>query len=225
MMLSTEIAKRVRCALLCACVLAASNCAFAATAAPSASGYPIKPVRFVIPFPPGGGNDVLARTFADRLGERLGQPWVPDNRAGASTIIAAEIVAHAPADGYTLMLATSATLAVLPSLKSKLPYDPVRDFDPISQLSNSPYLLVVHPALPAASVRELIALSNAKAGQINYASPGHGTTNHLAAELFKRCRARLSCTSRTRAPAPRSPMSWVDASRSCSHPPPPHARW
>ena len=182
---SIEITNRVRCALFCALVLAASHCGFAANASRSASDYPVKPIRLVIPFPPGGGTDMLARTFADRLGERLGQPWVPDNRGGASTIIAAEIVARAPPDGYTLIVATSATLAVLPSLKAKLPYEPVRDFDPISQLSNSPYLLVVHPTLPVLSVKELIALTKAKPGQINYASPGHGTTNHLVTELFK----------------------------------------
>ena len=168
-------------------VCAASTCgtAIGAAAAPSGPAYPIKPIRLVIPFPPGGGNDLLARTFADRLSERLGQPLVPDNRGGASTVIAAEIVARAVPDGYTIMLATSATLAVLPSLKAKLPFDPIKDFDPISQLSNSPYLLVVHPAVPATSVKELIALSKAKPKQINYASPGHGTSNHLALELFK----------------------------------------
>ena len=167
--------------LFCAAVLAAPNVAFAA-AAPT---YPVKPIRLVIPFPPGGGNDVLGRTFADRLGERLGQLWVPDNRGGAATIIGAEIVARAPPDGYTLMLGTSGTLAVLPSLKTKLPFDPVRDFDPISQLSNSPFLLVVHPSIPAASVKELVALAKSRPGQLNYASPGHGTTNHLVMELFK----------------------------------------
>lgn len=167
-------------------ILVAAEVAMAAAAAvPAPPVYPTKPIRLVIPFPPGGGNDLLARTFADRLGERLGQPLVPDNRGGASTVIAAEIVARAVPDGYTVMLATSATLAVLPSLKAKLPFDPIKDFDPISQLSNSPYLLVVHPSLPAATVKELIALTKAKPKQINYASPGHGTSNHLAVELFK----------------------------------------
>ncbi len=154
-------------------------------AAQPGSVYPLKPIRLVIPFPPGGGNDMLGRAFAERLSERLGQQLVADNRGGASSIIAAEIVARAPADGYTLMLATSATLAVLPSLKAKLPYDPVKDFDPVSQLSNSPFLLIVHPGVPARSVKELIALTRSKPGQINYASPGHGTSNHLAVELFK----------------------------------------
>lgn len=151
----------------------------------AADKYPVRPVRFVIPFPPGGGNDILGRAFAERLGERLGQQWVVDNRGGASTIIAAEIVARAPADGYTLLLASNTTLAVVPSLRRKLPYDPVKDYDPISLMSSSPYLLVVHPGFPATTVQELIALAKAKPGQLNYASPGFGTSNHLSFELFK----------------------------------------
>ena len=154
-------------------------------AAQPGAAYPTRPVRFVIPFPPGGGNDILGRAFAERLGERLGQQWVVDNRGGASTIIAAEIVARAPADGYTLLLGTNTTLAVIPSLRDKLPFDPIRDYDPISLMSASPYLLVVNPGFPAKTVKDLIALAKAKPGQINYASPGHGTSNHLSFELFK----------------------------------------
>lgn len=168
-----------------ATLLAACLSQSATNAAPPAPAYPTKPIRLVIPFPPGGGNDLLARAYAERLSERLGQQIIADNRGGASTAIAAEIVARAPADGYTVMLATVATLAVLPSLKTKLPYDPVKDFDPISLVSSSAYLLVVHPSVPARSVKELIALTKSKPGQINYASPGHGTMNHLAVELFK----------------------------------------
>ena len=157
----------------------------ATVAAPPAPAYPSKPIRLVIPFPPGGGNDLLGRAFAERLSERLGQPVIADNRGGASTIIAAEIVARAPADGYTLLLGTNTTLAVMPSLRSKLPYDPVKDFDPVSLMSASPYLLVVHPGVPAKTVKELIALTKSRPGELNYASPGHGTSNHLTAELFK----------------------------------------
>ncbi len=153
--------------------------------AQAAEKYPTRPIRFIIPFPPGGGNDILGRAFAEKMGERMGQQWVVDNRGGASTIIAAEIVARAPADGYTLLLGTNTTLAVIPSLREKLPFDPIKDYDPISLMSTSPYLLVVHPAFQAKTVKELIALAKAKPGQINYASPGHGTSNHLSFELFK----------------------------------------
>lgn len=175
-----RLAQSVAAALLATTLLPAI-----AIAASPASAYPTKPVRLVIPFPPGGGNDLLGRAFADRLGERIGQQMISDNRGGGSTIIAAEIVARAPADGYTLLLATNTTLAIVPSLKAKLPYDPIKDFEPISLVSNSPYLLVVHPGIQAKSVKELIALSKSKPGQINYASPGHGTSNHLAVEMFK----------------------------------------
>jgi tripartite-type tricarboxylate transporter receptor subunit TctC len=154
-------------------------------AAAPAPAYPTKPIRLVIPFPPGGGNDLLGRALAEKLSERLGQPIVADNRGGASSVIAAEIVSRAPADGYTLLLGTNTTLAVMPSLRSKLPYDPIKDFDPVSLLSASPYLLVVHPGVAAKTVKELIALTKSKPGQLNYSSPGHGTSNHLAMELFK----------------------------------------
>jgi len=177
---SLRLAPRIAATLLSTALLPAI-----AIAAAPAQAYPTKPVRLVIPFPPGGGNDLLGRAFADRLGDRLGQQMISDNRGGGSTIIAAEIVARAPADGYTLLLATNTTLAIVPSLKTKLPYDPIKDFEPISLVSNSPYLLVVHPGLQAKSVKELIALSKSKPGQINYASPGHGTSNHLAVEMFK----------------------------------------
>jgi tripartite-type tricarboxylate transporter receptor subunit TctC len=153
--------------------------------AQAAEKYPTRPVRFVIPFPPGGGNDILGRAFAERLGERLGQQWVVDNRGGASSIIGAEIVARAPADGYTLLLGTNTTLAVVPSLRSKLPYDPIDDYDPVSLMSASPYLLVVNPGFEAKSVKELIALAKAKPGQLNFATPGHGTSNHLSFEMLK----------------------------------------
>lgn len=156
-----------------------------ASAVQAAEEYPVRPIRFVIPFPPGGGNDILGRAFAERLGERLGQQWVVDNRGGASSIIGAEIVARAPADGYTLLLGTNSTLAVVPSLRRKLPYDPIKDYDPISMMSSSPYLLVVNPGFEAMTVKELIALAKAKPGQLNFASPGHGTSNHLSFEMLK----------------------------------------
>jgi tripartite-type tricarboxylate transporter receptor subunit TctC len=151
----------------------------------AADRYPSRPIRFIIPFPPGGGNDILGRAYAEKMGERTGQPWVTDNRGGASTIIGAEIVARAPADGYTLLLGTNTTLAVVPALKQKIPYDPLRDYEHISLMSSSPYLLVVNPGFPVKSVKELIAMAKAKPGTINYASSGHGTSNHLSFELFK----------------------------------------
>lgn len=119
------------------------------------------------------------------MGERMGQQWVTDNRGGASTIIAAEMTAKAPADGYTLLLGTNSMLAVIPSLMAKIPYDPIKDYEAISLISTSPYLLVVHPGFPAKSVKDLIAMAKAKPGQLNYASPGFGTSNHLSFELFK----------------------------------------
>jgi tripartite-type tricarboxylate transporter receptor subunit TctC len=164
--------------------LAASGLAGAPAFAAQAEKYPTRPVRFIIPFPPGGGNDILGRAFAERLGERMGQQWVVDNRGGASTVIAADIVAHAPPDGYTLLLGTNTTLSVIPSLRDKLPYDPLKDYDMISLMSSSPYLLVVHPGFAAKTLKELIAMAKAKPGEINYASPGHGTSNHMSYELL-----------------------------------------
>ena len=154
-------------------------------AAQPAAAYPTKPIRLVIPFPPGGGNDIVGRVLAERLGERLGQQVVTDNRGGASTIIAADLVAHAPNDGYTLMLGPNTTLAVMPNLKTGLPYDPIKDFDPVSLFARSTYLLVAHPSMPFGTVKELIAQAKARPGQINFASPGAGTSNHLAGEMFK----------------------------------------
>ncbi len=164
---------------MCCALLAAPAAAIAQTE------YPARPVRFVIPFPPGGGNDIMGRSFAERFSERLGQQFVTDNRGGASTIIAAELVARAPNDGYTLLLGPNTTLAVIPNMRKSLPYDPVKDFEPISLMSSSPYLLVVHPGFPASTVKELVALSKSRPGQVNYASPGYGTSNHLAIEMFR----------------------------------------
>jgi tripartite-type tricarboxylate transporter receptor subunit TctC len=156
-----------------------------AIAAQAVTIYPTKPIRLVIPFPPGGGNDIVGRLLAERLGERLGQPVIADNRGGASTIIAADLIAHAPTDGYTLMLGPNTTLAVIPNLRPGLPYDPLKDFEPVSLVARSTYLLVAHPAAPFATVKELIAQAKARPGQINFASPGAGTSNHLAGEMFK----------------------------------------
>src|SRR3954468_10014123 len=147
--------------------------------------YPTRPIRLIVPYPPGGPTDIIGRTINDRLGKRLGQQVVVDNRAGAATVIGADIAAHSPADGYTLLLATITTLAVNPALKPKLPYHPERDFAPVSMLASQPYLLVVNPGVPANSVSQLIAYAKTQPGKLSFASPGIGAGAHLAGELFK----------------------------------------
>ena len=148
------------------------------------SNYPNKPIRMIVPFPPGGPNDILGRVVAAKLTEQLGQQVVIDNRGGAGGIIGAEIVARAVPDGHTLLLGGTASLAINPGLHKKLPYDPLKDFAPISLLGTAPSLLTVHPSVAAKTVKELIALAQAKPGQLNFASAGVGTPPHLAGELF-----------------------------------------
>jgi len=148
-----------------------------------AQAYPVKPVRIIVPFPPGGALDFVARIAGARLQAALGQNVIMDNRAGAGGNIGIEAAARAPADGYTLLAAAS-FLTINPSLYSKVNFDPVRDFDPISLLSSYMLFLVVHPSLPARSVKQLIALARARPGELDYASTGVGTTTHIAAELF-----------------------------------------
>jgi tripartite-type tricarboxylate transporter receptor subunit TctC len=162
-------------------------CGFAMAAAATVAGaaqYPERPIRMVIPFPPGGSLDVVGRIVGHKLTEVLGQNILIDNRSGASGNIGVEIVVRAPADGYTILLNTL-PLAVNPSLFAKLPFDVMRDLTPISLVAASPFVLVVHPSLPVKSTKELIALARAKPGQINYASAGNGTNLHVAAERFK----------------------------------------
>ena len=160
--------------------------ALLALAAPAGAqtAYPQKPIRMVVPFPPGGGTDILARLFGQKMSETLGQQVIIDNRGGAGGTIGTDIAAKAPPDGYTLIL-VSGSHAINPGLYPKLPYDSVNDFAPITQLATSPGILVVNPSLPVKSVKDLIALARAKPGQINYASAGSGTPPHLAGELFK----------------------------------------
>jgi tripartite-type tricarboxylate transporter receptor subunit TctC len=150
-----------------------------------AQSYPSKPIRLVLPYPPGGGTDVIARPLAQKLTEQLGQQVIVDNRGGAGGNIGMEFVAKSPADGYTLLFALTAQYAVNPSLYPKLSYDPIRDYAPISLLANAPYLLVVHPALPAKSVAELVALVKARPGQLSYSSSGNGSGAHLAGEMLR----------------------------------------
>ncbi|MGE5526651.1 MAG: tripartite tricarboxylate transporter substrate binding protein, partial [Rhodospirillaceae bacterium] len=161
-----------------------ATCPLVTSAADMPQAYPTKPLRFVVGFAPGGGTDTVARILAQKLGEAFGQSVVVDNRAGAGGNIANALVATAPADGYTILF-VSASFAIHPSLYRKLPYDPAKDFTPVSLASSSPYLLALHPSVPVRSVRDLIAFAKSQPGKLNYASAGAGSTLHLAAELFK----------------------------------------
>lgn len=150
-----------------------------------AQDYPAKPVRLIVPFPPGGGNDTIARLLGQKLSPVLGQQVLVDNRPGAAGAIGAELAAKAAPDGYTLFLAGVATHGINPNLQKKLAYDPVRDFHGVSLIASAPLLVVVHPSLPAKTVRQLVALARAKPGAINFASNGTGGSSHLAVEMFK----------------------------------------
>jgi tripartite-type tricarboxylate transporter receptor subunit TctC len=150
----------------------------------SGHAYPTKAVRVIVPFPPAGGTDIIARLLATKISERLGANFVIDNRPGAGGSIGAETVARAPADGYTILIASSSH-TINPAVYKKLGYDAARDFAPISLITSGPGILVVHPSVPATTVKELIALAKSKPGQLNYASAGNGTPPHLAGELFK----------------------------------------
>ena len=150
-----------------------------------AQSFPVKPLRLIVPFAAGGGSDLVARTVAQKLTETLGQPVVVDNRAGAAGTIGAEIAAKAPPDGHTLLMGSSGPLAINPSLYAKLPYDAARDFAPVALVTIMPFLIVTHPSLPVQSVKDLVALARARPGELNYGSPGNGSTTHLANELLK----------------------------------------
>lgn len=162
------------------------TCASVVTAtALYAADYPTRPVRLVLPFPPGGGSDTLARILAPRMSEAMGQQWVVDNRSGAAGNIAAEIVAKAAPDGYTVLLTLNSVLTMNPALYPHLRLDPQTDLQPITQLSLGQYIVVLHPAVPASSIRELLDLARAKPGALRYASAGVGSNPHLAGELLK----------------------------------------
>ncbi len=149
-----------------------------------AADYPDKAIRLIVPYGPGGATDVTSRTIAPRLSEKLGQQVVVDNRPGGAAIVGMTLVAKAPADGYTMLMATIA-FAANPALYAKLPFDSLKDFTPVSLVAIVPTVLAIHPSIPARSVRELIALAKAKPGSLNFASAGNGTINHLAPELLK----------------------------------------
>jgi tripartite-type tricarboxylate transporter receptor subunit TctC len=163
----------------CIAILLATACGFG-----SAQTYPVKPVRMVNPFSPGGSLDLVARALAKTMTAELGQPVVVENRAGAGGNIGVETVARSAPDGYTL-LAVQSSITINPSLQKQVPYDPIKDFEPISKLSSYMFFLVVHPSTQARSVQQLIALAKARPNQLNYASVGVGSGTHLAGELFK----------------------------------------
>ncbi len=165
----------------CFAVLCLAFCAIA-HAQPA---YPAKAIRFIVPFPPGGPLDIVARLIGQELNRAWGQPVLVDNRPGAGGNIGADVVAKAPADGYTILMGAVSTHAINVWLYSKLPYDPIKDFAPVTLVTSVPNVLVVHPSVPAKDVRQLIALARARPGQLNFASGSTGSAGHLAGELFK----------------------------------------
>ncbi len=164
-------------------LLKAAGLVLALTTAVAAQDYPNKPVRLIIPFPPGGSNDVVGRMIGTQLSERLGKQVIVDNRAGAGGVVGTELAASAPKDGYTILIISMAH-AVNPWLY-KLPYDPIKAFTPISILASGPNVVTVHPSLPVNSIKELVALAKQKPGELQYASAGIGSFQHLGGELFK----------------------------------------
>src|SRR6185503_9684729 len=150
----------------------------------AADAYPAKPIRLIVGFAPGGANDLVARAVATRLGPRLGQQVVVENRSGAGGNIATELVAHAAPDGYTMLLASVASFAMSPGLLGKVPFEPLNDFAPVTRAALVTSLLSVHPSMPAKSLKEFVALARQHPGGINYATPGVGSIAHLSGELF-----------------------------------------
>jgi tripartite-type tricarboxylate transporter receptor subunit TctC len=166
------------------CVAAALACA-AISGSLHAQAYPSKPIRWIVPFPPGGGTDVISRALAQKLTEAWGQQVVADNRPGSGGTIGLAAAAKLPADGYNIVLGQLANVAIAPALYAKLPYDPIKDFTPVTLALTSPLILVAHPSLPAKNVKELIALAKAKPDSVTFGSPGNGTTGHLGTEIIK----------------------------------------
>jgi tripartite-type tricarboxylate transporter receptor subunit TctC len=187
--------------------LFAASLVFGLYACPAtAQTYPAKPVRMMVPFPAGGGSDTMGRIVGNKLSERLGQQIVVENRPGAAGSIGADIVARAPADGYTLLLGSTSELVQYPNVNPKIPYDPVRDFAPITLVGTIPLVLVVHPSLPVRNVKDLVALAKGRPGEINFGSAGQGATTHLAVELF----ILLSKVKLTHVPYKGSPQAVAD---------------
>ena len=187
-------------------MLALAAMAAIITSAQAQHAWPTKPIRLIAPFPPASTSDVIGRVFGQKMSQRLGQPVIIDNRVGASGNIGADAIAKAAPDGYTIGIVTSSTHAVAVSLSGKLPYDPLKDFTPISMLANSPYVLVLYPGVPAKDIKELVALAKSKPGTLNYGSAGPASLAHLAGALF----ATLSDIQLTHVPYKSSAQSAVD---------------
>lgn len=168
-----------------AAVLAALSLSVASAATFAQSAYPNKPIRLIVAFPPGGSTDIIARVVGQKLGERLGTQVVIDNRGGAGGTLGTEIAAKANPDGYTLTMGTTSTHVIAPAAYGKLKYDAVKDFEPITLVASTPYLLVVHPGVKANNLKEFIALAKSQPGKLNYASAGTGSTTQLAMEMLK----------------------------------------
>lgn len=181
-------------------------CVIFAVAPAQSQTWPLKPIRFIVPFPPGGGTDVTARVVAPKLGEGLGQQVVVDNRSGAGGMIGVDLAAKSPPDGYTLGIATVGQISINPSLYAKMPFDPVKDLAPVTMAGNIFNVLIVHPALPAQSVKALIALARARPGELNYGSSGTGAADHLAAELFQ----VMTKTKMVHVPYKGGPLAMID---------------
>ena len=154
-------------------------------AALAQSAYPMRPIRMIVPYPPGGATDLMGRTAAERIAEALGQQVVVDNRGGGATIIGSELGARSPADGYTVVVGTITSLVLIPLLHRKLAYDPARDFEPVSMLASQPYVLTVHPSVPANSVAQFIAFAKKADGKLAMSSAGQGGGAHIAGEMFQ----------------------------------------
>lgn len=178
-----DLAKKFAVALMLAC---SAGGAFA-------QAFPSKQIRFLVGFAPGGSTDIVARMIAQEMTKNIGQQVIVDNRPGAGSVIAAELTAKAPPDGYTIFACTTGIFAILPFIQSKLPYDPEKDLAPVTQTGALPYIMVLHPSLPARNVKEFIALAKGRPGQINFASSGIGTASHLSAEYFGSA-AKISMT-------------------------------
>ncbi|MBC7803791.1 MAG: tripartite tricarboxylate transporter substrate binding protein [Candidatus Parcubacteria bacterium] len=177
-MLEARVETRVRRVVFLLMALAAPFCV-------TAQVWPAKPVKVIVPYPPGGSTDILARVLAEKISPSLGQPMVVENRAGATGVIGAEAVAKSPADGYTLLMGVNGPITIAPAIRSNLPYEPLKDFAPVILIADAPKLLVINPSIPANTLQEFLVWAKAQPKPINFASAGVGATGHLASEMLK----------------------------------------